>query len=485
MNKNRFSFALIMVGAFLSVLNQTLMSTALPGIMRAFHITTAQGQWLNNGYLLINALMIPTTAYLIKRFTTRQLYLTAGLIFIVGSLIGAIATVYPVLIVGRMIQALGAGIVIPLVNVVVMTSTKPTERGAAMGVVGLALNLAPVLGPTVSGMILVKSSWRYLFGLTLPLMLLDALLAWRFLKDVGEQHRQPLDRKGLVLSGLGLALALYSFSNVGETAFLSLKGIVPLVVGAVLLAWFVKCQWTRDYPLLNLHVFRYRQFNLPLIINMLLMVTMYGNAVIIPVLVQNVFHRSAVISGLTLLPGSVLTAIISPLSGRFYDRYNFRRMVISGLCIDMTGSLLLSSTGPGASIGFVILGQTIRQLGLVLVLIPIQTHAWSMLPTAMIPDGVAVYNTLRQVAASFGTALLVAIISITASGQFHWSMNSQLVGIKFSYLSSTLLVGICVILGLQLHKSYAEPIATEHYATPETSERKTTPGVRGLTGHFK
>jgi len=129
MHKNRFSFSLIMVGAFLSVLNQTLMSTALPAIMRAFHITTAQGQWLNNGYLLINALMIPTTAYLIKRYTTRQLNLTASLIFIIGSVIGATAAYYPILIIGRMIQALGAGNIIPLVNVVVMTSTKPSERG--------------------------------------------------------------------------------------------------------------------------------------------------------------------------------------------------------------------------------------------------------------------------------------------------------------------------------------------------------------------
>ncbi|WP_203643427.1 MDR family MFS transporter [Levilactobacillus lanxiensis] len=453
MHKNRFSFSLIMVGAFLSVLNQTLMSTALPAIMRAFHITTAQGQWLNNGYLLINALMIPTTAYLIKRYTTRQLYLTASLIFIVGSLIGATAQLYPVLIIGRMIQALGAGIIIPLVNVVVMTSTKPSERGAAMGIVGLALNLAPVLGPTVAGVILTHLSWQYLFGLTLPLMLVDIILAPKFLRNVGELHKQRLDRTGLLLSGFGLTLALYSFSNVGETAFWSLKGVVPLVAGVILLGLFVKCQWTKRYPLLNLHVFRYRQFNLPLIINMLLMVTMYGNAIIIPVLVQNVFHQSAFVSGLTLLPGSVCTAIISPLSGRFYDKYNFRRMVMIGLTIDMSGSLMLSATGSHASMAYVVAGQTIRQLGLVLVLIPIQTHAWSMLPLPMIPDGVAVYNTLRQVAASFGTALLVAIISLTSTSHIHWSMNSQLVGIKFSYLLSTGMVFVCWLLARQLKKS--------------------------------
>ncbi|MFC6275287.1 MDR family MFS transporter [Levilactobacillus tangyuanensis] len=455
MHRHQVSFMLLMVGAFLSVLNQTLMSTALPAIMRAFSITTAQGQWLNNGYLLINALMIPTTAYLIKRYTTRQLYLTAAVIFMVGSLIGAVATQYPILIIGRMIQALGAGVVIPLVNVVVMTSTPPSQRGAAMGVVGLALNLAPVLGPTVAGAILEHLSWRYLFGLTLPLMLVDILLATKLLHNVGHLEHFRLDRMGLLLSGFGLTLALYSFSNVGETAFLSLKGIVPLVAGLVLLSLFVHCQFKRTHPLLNLHVFDYRQFILPLIINMLLMVTMYGNSVIIPILVQNVFHHSALVSGLTLLPGSVMTAIISPLSGRFYDRYNFRRMVITGLCIDMTGSLLLSSTGSQSSIWFVVLGQTIRQFGLVLVLIPIQTHAWCMLPAPMIPDGVAVYNTLRQVAASFGTALLVAIISVTASGQWHWSMNSQLVGIKLSYLSSTIMVGICVLLARQLRRAHA------------------------------
>ncbi|MFC6206319.1 MFS transporter [Levilactobacillus tongjiangensis] len=208
MTKNRFSFILIMVGAFLSILNQTLMTTALPSVMRAFSITTAQGQWLNNGYLLVNALMIPTTAYLIKRFTTRQLYMTAAGLFMVGTLIGAIAPLYPILIVGRMVQALGAGILIPLVNVVVMTSTRPSERGEAMGIVGLALNLAPVMGPTVSGVILMHLSWRYLFWLTLPLMLVDILFAVKFIDNVGELHKEKLNLEGLILSALGLTAAL-------------------------------------------------------------------------------------------------------------------------------------------------------------------------------------------------------------------------------------------------------------------------------------
>ncbi|MGX6428694.1 MDR family MFS transporter [Levilactobacillus yonginensis] len=453
MTKNRFSFILIMVGAFLSILNQTLMTTALPSVMRAFSITTAQGQWLNNGYLLVNALMIPTTAYLIKRFTTRQLYMTAAGLFMVGTFIGAIAPLYPILIVGRMVQALGAGILIPLVNVVVMTSTRPSERGEAMGIVGLALNLAPVMGPSVSGVILMHLSWRYLFWLTLPLMLVDILFAVKFIDNVGELHKEKLNLEGLILSALGLTAALYSFSNIGEAPFLSMKGIVPLIIGIVLLAGFVKCQWGVPHPLLNLRVFKYKQFNLPLIINMLLMVTMYGNSVIIPILVQNVFHQSAFVSGLTLTPGAILTTFISPLSGHFYDKYDFRKMVIIGLSIDIVGSLLLSSTGSASSIMFVVVGQTIRQLGLVLVLIPIQTHAWSMLPAHAIPDGVAVYNTMRQVAASFGTALLVAIISLTANSHINFHMNSQLVGIKISYTLSSLMLVICIILAWRLEKN--------------------------------
>ena len=237
--KERSVLIILIVGVFLGFLNQTLMNTALPQVMADFHISTALGQWMTNGYMLVNGVMVPLTAFLIQRLKTRTLYLSAMLLFGIGTLISGFAPTYGILIVGRMVQAAGAGIFGPLMNVVVMNLFASEKRGEAMGIIGLALNFAPAIGPTLSGFIVSNHSWRWLFWGIAPLIFIDLILAFFFLKNIGEQKFLKFNFFGVILSSVGLGSLLYGFSNAGNGNWTSPDVWGYLIVGIVVTAWFV------------------------------------------------------------------------------------------------------------------------------------------------------------------------------------------------------------------------------------------------------
>ena len=217
--KQRSILIILVIGTFLGFLNQTLMNVALPNIMTEFHIGPSQGQWVTNGYMLVNGVMVPLTAFLIQRLTTRKLYLTAVGLFALGTLIAGFANSFAVLVTGRMVQAIGAGVFGPLMNVVVMNLYESDKRGQAMGMIGLALNFAPAIGPTLSGLIITQLSWRFLFLIVAPFIIADFILAFYLLKNIGNTKRLKFDFLGVVLSSIGLGSLLYGFSNAGATAW--------------------------------------------------------------------------------------------------------------------------------------------------------------------------------------------------------------------------------------------------------------------------
>ncbi|AKP68238.1 DHA2 family efflux MFS transporter permease subunit [Companilactobacillus ginsenosidimutans] len=449
----RVSLYIVLFGSFFGVLSSTMMTTALPPIMRVFHISYSSAQWLTNGYMLANALMIPTSAYLMKRFSFKSLFITFSTIFFIGSLIGATANIYLVLILGRMIQAIGAGVMIPLVNVIAMRAADKKHRGSVMGIIGVVFNFSPIIGPTVSGFILDSLTWRYLFSLTMPFTLIAILLAIFLMPRVEHNTELVFNVKGLITASFGLLCLLWAFSNIGEAKFLSFNILGLLVLGIIFALLFLKTQKGSKSPFINLNVFKHTQFNIANILNMILMVTMYGNTILLPILVQNVMHKSALISGLVLLPGAMVTFVMSPISGKLFDKYPVKVLVLIGITIDCIGTFLQVMINKDTSILTITLGQTIRQFGLVLVLIPIQTQALSFLPMTIIPDGVAMYNTLRQVAASFGTALLIAIITVANKHANTTTITGELVGIKLGFATCLVLLLCCFIFIRKLYTS--------------------------------
>ncbi|KRN75217.1 hypothetical protein IV73_GL000372 [Weissella kandleri] len=453
--RERGTLYILMAGVFLSFLNQTLMNTALPSIMHEFNINTSLGQWMTNGYMLVNGVMVPLTAFLIQRFKTRDLYLSAMAIFSLGTLVAGFAPNYGVLILGRMVQAIGGGVFGPLMNVVVMNLFASDRRGAAMGMIGLALNFAPTIGPTLSGTIVSYTSWRWLFLGIAPFMIVDLIFAIFNLENIGDQQFLKFDFLGVVLSSIGLGTLLYGFSNVGNGDWSNPNVWGFILIGLLITSSFIFQQTHTKVPLLNLKVFGYHNFWVSVLINVVLMTALYGGALMLPLYLQSVRGFSPMISGMVLMPGAIVTALLSPTSGKLYDQYGARVLAPIGLTITFFGTMILATLSMHTPIWVPVLGQFIRQLGLVLVSMPIQTEAFNAVPLALMPDASASFTTVRQISASFGTATLITIYSLVSLQKERAGMVThlaQLSGIHVAFWTAAMLVLTAAFMTLLLRK---------------------------------
>lgn len=450
MENQRISHALVIMvfGTFFGLLCSTLMNIALPTFMNVFHISEAQVQWVTNGYMLVNALMIPVSSFLIKRFPFKNLFIIFSGIFLLGTIIGAIAWSFNLIVIARMIQALGAGMMMPLVNVLAIRYAKPGKKGQIMGIIGLAFNCAPILGPAISGFLLHFFSWRYLFLLIIPFAVVTLLVSFFLLPKIPHNEHPQFNTSALILITGGLWSLLMGLSNVSNNHLLSFNVAGYVFIGLVFLLLFFLNQRHSNRQLINFGIFSHKQFVFATVINMLITSTMYGNAILIPLLVQIVLGKSTVVSAIAVLPGAILTGLLSTTSGRFYDIYPIKILVGTGLIIDIVGTIGQAAIGARSSVLMITLFQTIRQFGLVTMLIPLQTQALSLLPNEIVPDAVATFNTLRQIAAAFGTALIVSIVGIVN----HLVHNpSSHLGIQAGFLLCLCLLSTSLYLSTKLY----------------------------------
>ncbi|MCD2255714.1 multidrug efflux MFS transporter [Lactobacillus sp. CC-MHH1034] len=466
--RDRNILLIVMIGNFLGFLNQTLMNVALPSIMREFSISASQGQWLANGYMLINGVMIPLTAFLMNRFKTKHLYLTAMTMFTVGTILGGLAPQFWILIMGRMFQAAGTGILIPLMNVITMRIFPIDRRGRAMGFIGLAMNFAPAIGPTLSGYIVTNFSWRYLFYMVTPLAILDVILAAFLLQNYGETTKQRFDIVSISLSILGMGSLLAGLSNAGDGDWLTWSVIGLIFIGAAIIFAFIRLQLKRPVPLLNFDVFKYRNFTLGVVTNIFVMMALYGGTLLLPLFIQNVQNQSAQISGLVLLPGAIITAIMSPISGNLYDRYGAKYLSFSGLLVLAVSTFLFANLKQNTSIPYIIISQSVRSLAIGLVTMPLQTEALNALPRELIPHGSAMYTTIRQVSGSVGTASLITVMSLVARTNTTrlGARLAQLHGINIAYAVCGVLAIVGAFCALKLTPRNKQP------RFPDTVEHK-------------
>lgn len=454
--KQKFVLSIMILGTFFGIMCSTMMNIALPTLMRDFHISSARVQWVSNGYMLVNALMIPVSAYLIKKYSYRHLFLLFTAIFGVGTIIGAMAPSFPIIVLGRMIQAVGSGIMMPLVNVMAMRYATAGHQGAVMGIVGLAFNFSPIIGPSVAGLILDFFSWRYLFLLVLPFILITLVLSWIEMPQLATKENPQFNVVGLITCSIALWFLLNGFSNFGSEHFLSFGVAGALFIGLLALILFVGTQWHSQHPFVNLRIFRHTQFTLAIIVNCLLVSTMYGNTILLPLLVQNVMGKSAFISGLVILPGALSTGLLSPVSGKLFDRYPIRWMVTYGLIVDLFGTAMQAFIGVHSGPVFAAFWQWVRQFGIVMLLIPLQTAALAILPKKQLPDGVAMFNTTRQVAASFGMAFVVAMVNLT-DHKYH--LGTSAVGIQTGFITCFCILCFALVIAQFFHNNHQKDTA--------------------------
>jgi EmrB/QacA subfamily drug resistance transporter len=438
----------IIMGTFVTILNQTLMSTALPSIMREFSITATQGQWLTTAYMLINGIMVPITAYLVNRFTTRQLYLFAMGTFSIGTLVAATSQIYNMLIVGRMIQAIGAGIVLPLQMIVILYMFPIEKRGAAMGLIGLAMNFAPAIGPTFSGWVVQNFQWNRIFYFVLPFAVLDVIVAFFVLKNVGEISRPKLDWLSVVYSTLGFGGLLFGFSNASSHPFFSVNVALSIIVGIFSVALLVKRSSHLENPLLDFSVFKYRGYRLNLMITFIIVAGLYGAIILLPIYFQIIRGLSPMQSGMILLPGALVIAIMSPITGKLFDKYGGKKLAIIGLTLITSMTITIGFVDLETPIRTIVILQMIRSLGFSFTLMPLQTGAFNAVPLTMAPDASAMFNTQRQLAGSMGTALFVVVMTIASNTDTVKALQSEQLANLAGFQAVFLLVGVFSFIAL-------------------------------------
>nr|WP_282917452.1 MDR family MFS transporter [Streptococcus canis] len=411
---------LLLIATFAGVLNQTSLGTAIPTLMTSFKINLATAQQATTWFLLANGIMIPVSAYLTTRFSTKWLYVTAYAILISGLLITAFAPTdnWTLFLFGRIIQASAVGITMPLMQVVMVNIFPAEQRGAAMGLNGLVVGLAPAIGPTFAGWILkhdfvllgIHLSWRAIFILPLLILTLAFLAAPFVIKDVIANRDMTLDMPSLMLSILGFGSFLWGFTNVANNGWGNLTMVIlPILIGAAVIALFIHRQLQLDVPFLDVRVFKVKQFSITTAAITLSMMAMMGVEMMLPLYLQNVHGLSALDSGLALLPGALMMGLVSPIAGRVYDKVGARRMALVGFSILAIGTIpftFLTATTPDH---FITLLYAIRMFGIAMVMMPLTASAMSALPPHEAAHGTAANNTARQIASAIVVALLSSV----------------------------------------------------------------------------
>jgi len=445
---------ILFVGAFVSFLNNSLLNVALPSIMVDLEIADySTVQWLATGYMLVSGVLIPASAFLITRFSNRSLFITSMVIFTLGTALAAFAPNFGMLLTGRMVQAAGSSVMGPILMNVMLVSFPREKRGAAMGVFGLVMITAPAIGPTLSGYIVEYYDWRLLFEMILPLAVISLALAIWKLENVMEQDKKAqLDYFSLVLSVIGFGGLLYGCSSASSEGWTDGIVLTTLIVGGISLIAFIVRQLTIEKPILDLRVYKYPMFALGSVIAIVNAVAMFSGMILTPAYVQSVRGISPLDSGLMMLPGAIIMGIMSPITGKLFDKFGPRLLALIGLAITAISTYMLAHLQLDSSYGYIIFIYSLRMFGMSMVMMPIMTNGLNQLPTRLNPHGTAVNNTAQQVSGSIGTAVLVTIMNtvtkteaeslmtgvdpstLTEASTAALTQQSLLAGIQYSFI---------------------------------------------------
>ncbi len=403
--------AVLLLGALLVVLNQTLLSPSLPYIMTHLDVSETTVQWLTSGYALTEAIVIPLAAWFMGRFSTRILF-TGGMgIFALGSLLAATAPSFPFLLLGRVVQAASTGIMMVLVMSVILLTFPREKRGQAMGVVSLVINFAPAIGPTVGGALVDSVGWRAQFLIVMAIATLILISSIFFIENKEGFERTKIDPSSVVLSCLGLASMLYGLSSFASSSN-TIICLALIVFGAVLVAFFVSRQFKIDNPLLRLEILRSRRYRMAMLSLCTIQAVLIGLGVLLPIYLQNVLGYSALMSGLVTLPGAVLGAFTGLLSGRVFDRSGVRKVSVFGSSVMLLGLIGMFMYQIDSPMLYVIITYIVYSFGTQLITTPINTWGVNSLDNELVQHATATTNTMNQVGGSLGTALIVSFSAL-------------------------------------------------------------------------
>ena len=461
--------AVLLVGAFLVVLNQTLLTPALPTIMDNLKVSATTVQWLTSGYALVEAVIIPLNAYLIGRFSTRKLFIGGMLLFTAGSALCAGAPSFPFLLLGRVMQACAAGVVMPMVFALILLIFPRENRGVGMGLVGLIISFAPAMGPSVSGVLVDSIGWRAQFVLVVGLALCVVIAALIALKKFEGFDRTTFDGLSVVLIAVGMVCLLYGISTSTSSPTPAIPAVL-IVVGIVVIVLFFRRQLKLDNPILQVQVLRHREFLIITIIILFLEGVLIGGSVLFPMYIQNALQASATVSGLIMLPGALLGAFFGLLSGKLFDKYGVRGISVTGALVLLAGGISYVLLGDATPLLITCVAYTIVTLGIQALITPLNTWGINSLPNIELPHGNAIIATIEQVGSSLGTAFVVsltALSSLYATAEMPAAEVSY-IGCHFAFMGMLILIAVIAVLILVFvrDKKGAQAVAAVDGAMP-------------------
>ncbi|MFJ7979990.1 MDR family MFS transporter [Lysinibacillus xylanilyticus] len=468
----------LITGAFFALLNNSFLNVALAEIMKDLSITESTVQWLTTGYMLVNAILVPTTAFLMKKYSLRKLFLISIGSFFLGSLLAGIAGSFGLLLTGRLVQGVGSALLMPMGMYYLMTSFPPEKRGSMMGLFGLVIMFAPAIGPTLSGFLIEHFNWNILFLMMVPIMGVVWLIGYFSLDKTKQDYTGKIDVPSVIFSAFAFSGILYGFSSAGDKGWGNTMVWLPIVLGCIFLALLIIRQFRLDDPMLDFGIYKSKQYALATAITATNVIAMYSAMILIPLFLQNTQGLTPLETGLILLPGAILNGIMSPIAGRLFDKFGAKNLVLLGVCITILTTIAFARLDENTSSLYIATIYAFRMLSMSFVSMPIQTHGLNSLTHTQTPHGTAINSTLNQVAGAIGTSLLVSVmVSRTKThmadvasqvtdqaSQQHLMLQSSINGVNDAFLATLVVSGIAFVLALFLKKKSvkveSEPVTT-------------------------
>ncbi|MEC0184149.1 DHA2 family efflux MFS transporter permease subunit [Paenibacillus peoriae] len=403
----------LLLSGFIGMFSETALNIALNDLMQILHITTATAQWLTTAFLLTLGILVPVSGLLLQTFTTRQLFVASLLFSIAGCLVAALAPTFSVLLIARILQAVGTALLLPLMFNTILIIFPAEKRGAAMGIIGLVIMFAPAVGPTIAGLVLQNLSWHWIFWISLPFLVFSLIFGIFFMQNVSKITKPKIDILSILLSSIGFGGVVFGFSKSGEggEGWASPVVLLPVIIGLIALILFSMRQLKMKQPMLNLRVFKYPMFVIGVVMIFLCMMTILSTMLILPLFLQKGLALSALTAGLVLLPGGIINGLLSPIMGSLFDKFGPKWLVIPGLAIVVAVLFFLSGITTTSAIVLIIVLHCCLMIGISMIMMPAQTNGLNQLPLELYPDGTAIMSTLQQVAGAIGTAIAVSILS--------------------------------------------------------------------------
>ncbi|MEC0284427.1 MDR family MFS transporter [Terribacillus saccharophilus] len=459
--ENRIPLIIVlMVGNFIALINETVMNVALPNIEETLGIQTTTAHWLSTGYMLTIGILIPISAYLMQRFTTRQLLLTALSFFFIGTLIAGFAPNFSILLLGRVIQASGSGIIIPLVTTVIITITPLAKRGSMLGLLMVVILFAPAIGPVFSGLVVEQASWRYVFISVLPVTLVLLGFAAYFVRNVLVTKRTKIDILSVVLAVIGFGSIVIGFSSAGAEGWTSPLVLGALIIGLAAIAYFAYRQFNLETPMLDLRPYKNKNFLMAILVTITVMMCFFAAMILLPIFMQDALGISAFDSGIVLFPGGIMIAIMALLTGRLSDRFGPKPFAITGtvLLVAMIGLMTTISTDT------TMLQFTLLYVGFTfaigLILTPMTTLGLNQLTEELYSHGSASLNAFNQISGAIGPALFITLMSGGSQAvASHSADQAMTAGLQFAFTIAGAFAVAAVVFVLLVKQS--KPI--HHY----------------------